>query len=127
MKIFLFPIILSDCLFVGKSKGIALVKFKTIDDSISFLKLYPVIEINGSSSWFEFGFEHSGDDWTCKFCHNINFHSREVCFKCSSSKPVLFAPPINDGRDDVSTSPTRFLLMRNLDDYLTAQKVLFRF
>ena len=109
--------------FVGLSKGLALVKFKSLDDSTEFLNKHSVIEINETSIWLDFGFEHSSDDWTCKNCHSINFKQREICFKCSEPKFQNLKWAINDGRDDVSIQPTRFLLLRNLDEHLTAQKV----
>lgn len=100
-----------------------MVKFKSLEEATFFLKNHPVIEINDSSFWLEFGFEHSSDDWTCKNCRSINFKQHESCFKCSESKFQKFQPPINDGREDVSIQRTRFLLVRNLDESLSAQKV----
>lgn len=80
--------------------------------------------MNDCATWLEFGFEHSSDDWTCKKCKSINFQHRDICFKCSVSKNTTARiSPINDGRDDISIQPTRFLLIRNLDDESTPQKV----
>ena len=82
----------------------------------------PIIEIHDSSLWLEYGFEHSNEDWNCKSCRSINFKHREICFKCS--KPKFISPPINNnGQDDVSIQPTRFLLIRNIDENVTARKV----
>lgn len=101
----------------------AIIRFKTIDDSTSFLGSHPIIEINDASPWLEFGFEHSEDDWTCKYCHNINFQNRDVCFKCSKRRSAAPVKLTNEGWDDISTNPTRFLLLRNIDDHLSAQAV----
>lgn len=109
---------------LGKSKGIAIIRFETVTESASFLELHPTIEIDEITTWFEFGFEHSEDDWTCKICHNINFRSREKCFKCSNPKLATQVKQISSGSDDISVNPTRFLLLRNLDAHLTAQKVI---
>lgn len=113
--------------YVGVSKGLALIKFKSSEESTIFLKNHPVIEINDSSFWLEFGFEHSSDDWTCKHCRNINFKQRQACFKCLEPKFQKLQTPINDGREDVSIQHTRFLLVRNLDESLSAQKVQNQF
>lgn len=112
-------------LLLGKSKGIALVKFKSVNEAIFFLESNPSIEFDEVLSWFEFGFEHSENDWTCKSCQNINFHTRQICFKCSLPMKTDNSEPVNDGIDDISINPTRFLLIRNLDENLNAQNVNF--
>lgn len=89
----------------------------------SFLQFHSILDIEGSSCWIEYGFEHSSDDWTCKYCQSINFNYRDACFKCFKFKSNKFEGQTNDGRDDVSNLPTRFLLISNLDSDMTPQKV----
>lgn len=39
-------------------------------------------------------------------------------------KSNVFEYTVNDGRDDISSAPTRFLLIRNLESEITPQKVV---
>lgn len=107
----------------GSSKGIAIVRFKSTEIATEVLETYPQIEIMDTVGWFEFGFEHTDDDWTCKICNNINFRHRSVCFKCLSPKILKALESTNYGQDDISKLPTRFLLLRNIDNSLSAKKV----
>lgn len=110
-------------MILGISKGIAIIKFNSIEYSKSFFEAHSTLEIDGSPAWIDFGFEHSSDDWTCKYCQNINFHGRDVCFKCSKVKFSTFNERSNVGNDDISNIPTRFLLIKNVDIDMTPQKV----
>ena len=97
-------------------------KFNSIENSKSFFEAHSILEIDDSPAWTDFGFEHSSDDWSCKYCKYINFSHRDACLKCSKFK-ASFDSSSNVGNDDISNVPTRFLLIRNLDSDANSQRV----
>lgn len=136
------------CVCTGTSKGVAILKFKSVETAAACIEAHAVVDVDDGPVWLEFGFEHTSDDWHCRTCNSLNFHFRPQCFKCGTSKAprgtlshsgshLLTAHGVvdkttsstsstpsnflNDGSEDVCPTPTKFLLIRGLDAMLDAQ------
>ncbi|KAG5437901.1 hypothetical protein PCK2_000981, partial [Pneumocystis canis] len=79
--------------------------------------------------------ENRGEDdgWICNCCGINNYPRREVCFRCGLAKQdatvtgnLTHSAPLvlNDGSQDVSTTPSQFLLLRKLDPLTTEELIV---
>jgi hypothetical protein len=115
--------------YEGQSKGLALIKFPSIDDAAAFLGAFPTFALPETTCWLDFGVEPHTDDWYCKTCNTLNYHWRTSCFKCQASKGSLHRPSqLNDGSQDICEGPipTKFLLIRGLDESVNGTELFER-
>lgn len=114
---------------LGKSIGLALVKFYSVEDATRCLQDYPVIDIRGDPAWLEAGFEHSNEDWRCFRCRAVNLPRRRFCFKCNERRRDDAEPEketeidltMLPGADDLSPQPTSFILIQSIGNSTAAE------
>ncbi|OLL23398.1 putative RNA-binding protein isoform B, partial [Neolecta irregularis DAH-3] len=67
------------------------------------------------------------DGWTCSNCAVVNYPRRPACFKCGTTKAdaglTQRTDMVNDGLRDISSEPSQFILLRNMDVLVTEQLV----
>lgn len=101
---------------LGDSKGVALIKFSSINDSIKFMdSSNGIMHIDEKQVWCDYGTETlEHDDWNCALCNTLNYEWRNICFKCLNPRKIAASL----GDVDISLKPTSFLLVQgpNLDD-----------
>ena len=112
----------------GKSNGLALAKFFTVEDVSRCLAQNSVIDIGGDPAWLEPGFEHSNEDWRCLKCRAVNLARRRFCFKCNEragadEQEMDIDLTLLPGADDLSPLPTSFILIQSIGANSSAEEV----
>ena len=122
---------------VGLSKGMFVVKFRSVEDAATFLDRHytsPLL-IDGSLFLADYGIDKRDDDWRCSSCHATNYAWRQACHACQRSRvSPLEAQSTShacedvsveslNGSNDISPSPTKFLLLRGLPVSATKKHV----
>jgi hypothetical protein len=112
---------------VGLSKGMFVVRFKSVEEATTFLERHhssPLL-IDGSLFMADYGIDKRDDDWRCSSCRGTNFSWRQTCHACQRPRVSPSAHPVNNGdvdvpaesvngSSDICPSPTKFLLLRGL-------------
>ncbi|BFZ64548.1 hypothetical protein YB2330_005695 [Saitoella coloradoensis] len=122
-----------------ESRCFAFAKFVSVEQARQYVeKHYPYMTMGSNQHRIKIAYsrETRGEEqgWTCKSCETLNYSRREDCFKCNLAKTdsegtltrsLPSSIPINDGTRDSATSPSQFLLLRNLDP-LTTEPLIAR-
>ena len=64
-------------------------------------------------------------DWMCAKCSGRNFKRRENCFKCGLSKAESVRMVSQDGNQDVGSTPSTTVLLRELDALTQEDSIRF--
>ncbi|QSL64605.1 hypothetical protein MERGE_001906 [Pneumocystis wakefieldiae] len=120
-----------------ESRCFAFAKFISLEHSKQFIENnYPFLYIGNHRVRISYSKENKWDDdgWICYSCGINNFPRREVCFKCGVPKQdvatagnLTHSAPLvlNDGSQDIATTPSQFLLLRKLD-HLTTEELIVK-
>ncbi|GAO52468.1 hypothetical protein SAICODRAFT_171139 [Saitoella complicata NRRL Y-17804] len=122
-----------------ESRCFAFAKFVSVEHARQYVEQhYPYMAMGPNQHRVKIAYSREtrgGEEgWTCKSCETLNYSRREACFKCNLAKTdsegtltrsLPPSIPINDGTRDSATSPSQFLLLRNLDP-LTTEPLIAR-
>ncbi|KAG5513983.1 hypothetical protein PMAC_000605 [Pneumocystis sp. 'macacae'] len=119
-----------------ESRCFAFAKFISVEHARQFIDAhFPYLYMGNNRVRISYSKENRGDDdgWICRSCGINNYPRREVCFRCGLAKQdatvagnLTHAAPLvlNDGSQDVSTTPSQFLLLRKLDPLTTEELIV---
>lgn len=118
-----------------ESRCFAFAKFISVEHARQFIDAnYPYVYMGNHRVKISYSKENKWEDdgWICFSCGINNYPRREICFKCGMSKQDITvagnlthsAPLVlNDGVQDMATTPSQFLLLRKLD-LLTTEELI---
>ncbi|KAG5438924.1 hypothetical protein PCANB_002254 [Pneumocystis canis] len=119
-----------------ESRCFAFAKFISVEHARQFIDAhFPYLYMGNNRVRISYSKENRGEDdgWICRCCGINNYPRREVCFRCGLAKQdatvtgnLTHSAPmvLNDGSQDVSTTPSQFLLLRKLDPLTTEELIV---
>jgi len=125
----------------GRSKGIALIRCHSLQAAQTLIltqeRVGGHLLVGGPQCPVNLDYGHENpivevnDDWLCRSCSARNYPKRLKCHRCQVPRNNAFDPgpviPVGiDGSDDISSTPSRFLLLRNLsiEHCVSAERLL---
>ncbi|XP_076344248.1 RNA-binding protein 5-like isoform X2 [Tachypleus tridentatus] len=122
----------------GASRGFAFVEFLLLSEAVRWKELTQSVLIFGGDyrATLHYSIPKDGSgpkrndvnraDWSCSKCGLNNFRRRDACFKCNSPREEAeeVKRQSGDGFEQISSTPSNALLLRNLDVLTTEERVL---
>ncbi|CAO3627821.1 unnamed protein product [Mucor fragilis] len=120
----------------GESRKFAFIRFTSVGHAIQFVEKHRTFDMDSYIVRVDYckktNVADDKEEWRCTKCGNFNPCSRRNCLECKQSSSASAAEKrtyetetieINDGTKDMSSSPSKMLLLRQLDHLSTEESI----
>ncbi|KAL7319534.1 hypothetical protein PS15m_002666 [Mucor circinelloides] len=120
----------------GESRKFAFIRFTSVGHAIQFVEKHRTFDMDSYIVRVDYCKKNNvaddKEEWRCTKCGNFNPTSRRNCLECRQSFSSSAAEKrtyetetieINDGTKDISSSPSKMLLLRQLDHLSTEESI----
>ncbi|KAK4516151.1 Triose-phosphate transporter family-domain-containing protein [Mucor velutinosus] len=120
----------------GESRKFAFIRFTSVGHAIQFVEKHRTFDMDSYIVRVDYckktNVADDKEEWRCTKCGNFNPCSRRNCLECRQSSSASAAEKrtyeteaieINDGTKDISSSPSKMLLLRQLDHLSTEESI----